>query len=349
MFTKVLCFAVLVAVVVAQEAEHGHHGHGVPRSEVHIKTVHHGHGPHHWVESHGHTEHGRHGHEHHGHARSHVHVSRHDSPHGHEHHEHEHHSHPKYEFEYHVEDPHTHDHKMQQEHRDGEVVKGRYSLHQPDGHVRHVEYHADKHGFHADVKYSQHHVYQIFVVAATLAVTLARPQEGHGHNEHGHAYSSQSIILHQSHGQEHGHEHGHGQLGHVQLGHVQLGHVQYEPVHLVSYHEPIHTESHHTHHHAVSSQNIQRHDVPGKAPEGHHDYYAHPKYEFEYKVEDPHTGDKKSQHESRDGDVVKGYYSLHEADGTVRIVHYTADHKTGFNAQVQREGHAKHVVPAHHH
>ncbi|XP_047986423.1 cuticle protein 19-like [Leguminivora glycinivorella] len=66
-------------------------------------------------------------------------------------------SHPKYEFEYHVEDPHTHDNKKQQEHRDGDVVKGRYSLHQPDGHVRHVEYHADKHGFHADVKYSQHH------------------------------------------------------------------------------------------------------------------------------------------------------------------------------------------------
>ncbi|XP_047986424.1 histidine-rich glycoprotein-like [Leguminivora glycinivorella] len=187
---------------------------------------------------------------------------------------------------------------------------------------------------------------KIFVVAATLAVALARPQEGHGQYEHGHAYSSQSIVLHQSHGHEQGHEHGHEQLGHVQLGHVQLGHVQHEPVHVVSY-QPIHTESHHSQHHAVSSQNIQRHDVPGKAPEGHHDYYAHPKYEFEYKVEDPHTGDKKAQHEARDGDVVKGYYSLHEADGTVRIVHYTADHKTGFNAQVQREGHAKHVVPAH--
>ncbi|XP_063621400.1 histidine-rich glycoprotein-like isoform X2 [Cydia splendana] len=169
----------------------------------------------------------------------------------------------------------------------------------------------------------------IFLVAATLAVALARPQEGHGHNEHGHAYSSQSIVLHQSHGQEHGHGHGHEQLGHVQLGHVQLGHVQHEPVHLVSYHEPIHTESHNTHYHAVSSQNIQRHDVPGKAPEGHHDYYAHPKYEFEYKVEDPHTGDKKSQHESRDGDVVKGYYSLHEPDGTIRIVHYSADKHSG--------------------
>uniref|UniRef100_A0A2H1WWL0 SFRICE_033012 n=1 Tax=Spodoptera frugiperda TaxID=7108 RepID=A0A2H1WWL0_SPOFR len=76
---------------------------------------------------------------------------------------------------------------------------------------------------------------------------------------------------------------------------------------------------------------------------------SHPKYEFAYKVEDPHTGDKKSQHEARDGDVVKGVYSLHEPDGTVRIVEYHADKKTGFNANVKREGHAQHIVPEHHH
>ncbi|XP_063621676.1 knob-associated histidine-rich protein-like [Cydia splendana] len=151
---------------------------------------------------------------------------------------------------------------------------------------------------------------QIIVVAVTLTVAAAQYQQQHNqHATHGHAYSSQSIVLHQTH-HNHGHEH-------------------HEPAHIVSYHQPAHIESHHDHHHAVSSQNIQRHDVPGKAPEGHHDYYAHPKYEFEYKVEDPHTGDKKSQHESRDGDVVKGYYSLHEADGTVRIVHYSADKHSG--------------------
>ncbi|XP_061710151.1 cuticle protein 7-like [Cydia pomonella] len=128
-------------------------------------------------------------------------------------------------------------------------------------------------------------------------------------------------------------------------GHEHHSHEQHIPVH----HQPAPIQSHHTHHHAVSSQNIQHHDVPGNAPEGHHNYYAHPKYEFEYKVEDPHTGDKKSQHESRDGDVVKGYYSLHEADGTVRIMHYSADKKSGFNAEVKREGHAEHIAPKHHH
>ncbi|XP_046392099.1 cuticle protein 19-like [Ischnura elegans] len=72
------------------------------------------------------------------------------------------------------------------------------------------------------------------------------------------------------------------------------------------------------------------------------DYYAHPKYHFEYAVADHHTGDIKNQHEERDGDVVKGSYSLHEADGTVRTVEYTADDHNGFNAVVHRSGHAAH-------
>lgn len=36
----------------------------------------------------------------------------------------------------------------------------------------------------------------------------------------------------------------------------------------------------------------------------------HPKYSFNYGVADHHTGDIKSQHETRDGEVVKGVYSL---------------------------------------
>ncbi|KAE8573267.1 Cuticle Protein CPR RR-2 [Halyomorpha halys] len=83
---------------------------------------------------------------------------------------------------------------------------------------------------------------------------------------------------------------------------------------------------------------------------GHHehheehvvDYYAHPKYKFDYGVHDSHTHDVKKQEETREGDVVKGYYSLYEPDGTERIVHYTADKKNGFNAVVERKGHAKH-------
>ncbi|XP_008478529.2 uncharacterized protein LOC103515362 [Diaphorina citri] len=65
---------------------------------------------------------------------------------------------------------------------------------------------------------------------------------------------------------------------------------------------------------------------------------AYPKYEFEYEVQDPHTGDYKQQHESRDGDVVSGFYSLVEPDGSKRIVEYTADEHNGFNAVVKKEG-----------
>lgn len=79
--------------------------------------------------------------------------------------------------------------------------------------------------------------------------------------------------------------------------------------------------------------------------DNHHEEYAHPKYEFSYAVEDKHTGDIKSQHETRDGDKVVGEYSFHEADGTIRTVKYTADKHSGFNAVVTRSGKPIAVVP----
>lgn len=65
---------------------------------------------------------------------------------------------------------------------------------------------------------------------------------------------------------------------------------------------------------------------------------AHPKYDFAYDVADAYTGDYHSQHESRDGDYVVGAYSLVEADGTKRVVEYTADDHNGFNAIVKKDG-----------
>ncbi|XP_072940670.1 uncharacterized protein [Epargyreus clarus] len=107
--------------------------------------------------------------------------------------------------------------------------------------------------------------------------------------------------------------------------HQTHGHVQHVPV-IVVHHQPIH----YTH---------SGHD-------GEH--YAPAHYAFQYSVNDPHTGDIKSQHETREGDAVHGSYSLHEADGTVRQVDYTADKHSGFNAIVHRQGHAAHAVPVHH-
>ncbi|CAH2230507.1 jg18609 [Pararge aegeria aegeria] len=121
------------------------------------------------------------------------------------------------------------------------------------------------------------------------------------------------------------------------------------------------------HGHAVSSQSIIRHDEGHAAPlayaapsayaaplayGGHydgHDSYAHPKYDFAYSVADPHTGDHKSQHESRDGDAVHGYYSLVQPDGSVRKVEYTADDHNGFNAVVHNSAPSVHPQPAYNH
>jgi hypothetical protein len=66
-------------------------------------------------------------------------------------------------------------------------------------------------------------------------------------------------------------------------------------------------------------------------------YDSHPQYSFSYGVQDGHTGDSKTQHETRDGDVVKGAYSVVDPDGTKRTVEYTADPHNGFNAVVHKE------------
>ncbi|GAB1862615.1 Larval cuticle protein A1A [Camponotus japonicus] len=67
------------------------------------------------------------------------------------------------------------------------------------------------------------------------------------------------------------------------------------------------------------------------------EFDAVPQYSFAYDVQDAVTGDSKAQYETRNGDVVRGSYSLIEADGTRRIVEYTADPINGFNAVVSRE------------
>lgn len=65
---------------------------------------------------------------------------------------------------------------------------------------------------------------------------------------------------------------------------------------------------------------------------------AYPSYAYNYGVSDDLTGDVKSQHEIREGDVVKGQYSLLEPDGSIRTVDYAADDINGFNAVVSKSG-----------
>lgn len=60
--------------------------------------------------------------------------------------------------------------------------------------------------------------------------------------------------------------------------------------------------------HAVAAPPAAHHSH-GHNDDEHKDYYAYPKYKFDYGVKDPHTGDNKDQWETRDGDVVKGEYN----------------------------------------
>ncbi|KAK3908033.1 Cuticle protein 19 [Frankliniella fusca] len=67
---------------------------------------------------------------------------------------------------------------------------------------------------------------------------------------------------------------------------------------------------------------------------------AYPRYAFKYGVQDGKTGDVKDQAEERDGDVVKGEYSLLQPDGRKRVVSYVSDKVNGFNAVVSYSGEA---------
>ncbi|XP_030383735.1 bromodomain-containing protein DDB_G0280777 [Scaptodrosophila lebanonensis] len=78
-------------------------------------------------------------------------------------------------------------------------------------------------------------------------------------------------------------------------------------------------------------------DLTTISPNSSEDYDSRPQYSFAYDVRDTLTGDDKQQEEKRDGDVVQGQYSLIEPDGTRRIVEYTADDISGFNAIVSKQ------------
>ncbi|KAK4880006.1 hypothetical protein RN001_008152 [Aquatica leii] len=204
---------------------------------------------------------------------------------------------PKYEFNYGVKDGHTGDIKEQSESRDGDAVKGEYSLVEPDGTIRKVEYFDDGHsGFNAicdknmcftSVRRVETNTKTIFRLIIVLTFLVVNAYPGFEYQDGG---AGDDGL--QSHGQEQS----------------ELGE---------------HSEGH--------------------AGEDHHvDYYAYPKYTFKYGVNDFHTGDIKSQHETRDGDVVKGQYSVVEPDGSIRTVDYTADKHNGFNAIVHRTAATKH-------
>ncbi|XP_013135152.1 PREDICTED: cuticle protein 19-like [Papilio polytes] len=201
---------------------------------------------------------------------------------------------------------------------------------------------------------------KILALSAVLAVSAAGllPQAYYSSAA---AVSSQSIVRHDQ-----------PQAIHATPVAIHAAPIAYQAAPIATYAAPARISAGH----AVSSQTILRHEQPraayGIAPlayaaapahystplishaapaariiAAHQDEYAHPRYDFAYSVADGHTGDNKSQHESRDGDVVHGDYSLLEADGSVRTVQYTADAHNGFNAVVSHSAPGHHAAPAH--
>ncbi|KAG6463241.1 hypothetical protein O3G_MSEX013763 [Manduca sexta] len=156
---------------------------------------------------------------------------------------------------------------------------------------------------------------KIVAISALLAAANA------GLLGHGHAVSSQSIVRHDE-AVVHG----------APAAHYAAPVAHYAAAPVAHYAAPVA-------HYAAPAAHYA-------APVAHYD--AHPKYDFAYSVADPHTGDHKSQHESRDGDAVHGSYSLVQPDGSVRKVDYSADAHNGFNAVVHNSAPAVHPAPAVH-
>lgn len=92
---------------------------------------------------------------------------------------------------------------------------------------------------------------------------------------------------------------------------------------------------------SASQQNWPR-DWDRNEDRSEDNFDSHPRYEFGYEVRDRTTGDFKAHRESRDGDFVRGQYSMVEPDGSRRIVDYTSDGENGFNANVRKEGWSRH-------
>ncbi|KAJ0179786.1 hypothetical protein K1T71_004377 [Dendrolimus kikuchii] len=203
------------------------------------------------------------------------------------------------------------------------------------------------------------------------------PQEREPQENYGHAFSSQSIIHHP--GQQGSQENSEEQVvpvyQYVSEPNEESNAYNQMPQKYQAVHYPVPAPVHldiptvkfpsnpkPKPHYVQAEESLPYHHAhaqptPVARPEIHSyeshdepiDYYAYPKYQYEYKVEDPHTGDNKFQHEIRDGDVVKGVYGLHEADGSIRTVEYSSDKHSGFSAIVKHTAPGQHVQIETHH
>nr|CAD7590037.1 unnamed protein product [Timema genevievae] len=243
--------------------------------------------------------------------------------------------HPQYQYEYSVSDPVTGDSKSQRESRDGDIVRGSYSLVDPDGSVRTVTYTADPiNGFSAVVEKN--------------GVSTAFPASP----VYSFAYSVNDALTGDSKSQ---HESRDGDVVHGSYSLVEpdgnIRTVKYTADPINGFNAVVDRQP--SVHYAAKAVAPIAYAAPAvayaKAPV--YDYAAaplakvvreeyadaYPQYQFAYTVQDTLTGDSKAQEETRDGGVVRGSYSLIEPDGVRRTVNYYADPHNGFNAVVQRD------------
>ncbi|XP_055630320.1 probable basic-leucine zipper transcription factor I [Toxorhynchites rutilus septentrionalis] len=75
----------------------------------------------------------------------------------------------------------------------------------------------------------------------------------------------------------------------------------------------------------------------GQKLENEEDYDPSPSYQFGFDVKDDEFTNYQNRKEQRDGNVIKGSYSVVDSDGFIRTVTYTADPKEGFKAEVSRQ------------
>ncbi|XP_050072030.1 cuticle protein-like [Anopheles maculipalpis] len=251
---------------------------------------------------------------------------------------------PQYSYSYAVSDALTGDNKSQQESRSGDVVSGSYSLIEPDGTQRVVEYTADPvNGFNA-VVHRGAGVVKAVAPVAKFAAPLAYPAVAKVAAPLAHPLFLHRSISRPSHDRT---EQENGDIkpkrktvDRVVSRHDSLMLVFFNPCAQFAVFAAI-----------VAVANAVAIGYP--APLGAYpavakvaapvvakvadDYDPNPQYSYSYHIADALTGDNKEQQESRSGDVVTGSYSLVEPDGTRRVVEYTADPVNGFNAVVHRE------------
>lgn len=75
----------------------------------------------------------------------------------------------------------------------------------------------------------------------------------------------------------------------------------------------------------------------GPQKEDEEDYDHNPSYQFGFDVKDDEYTNYQNRKEQREGNVIKGSYSVVDSDGFIRTVTYTADPKEGFKAEVSRQ------------